>query len=207
MPDICIFGDSISYGAWDSEGGWVERLRKYLDTKKKLIPKDDRFFYLVYNFSISGDTTKRLLRRFKYECEAVEELETIIFAIGSNDSSYIDSKKEFVIDIEEFEKNLIRLIKLAKKFTKKIIFIGLTPVNEDETNPFHWNKDYYSTNDNLRKYDNKIKSICKQNNLQYIHMFDKLIKNNLEDGSHPTSRGHQKMFEIIREFLIKNKII
>jgi lysophospholipase L1-like esterase len=30
---LLIFGDSITYGAWDIEGGWAARLRKFLDGK------------------------------------------------------------------------------------------------------------------------------------------------------------------------------
>lgn len=28
---VLVFGDSITQGFWDTEGGWVERLRKYYD--------------------------------------------------------------------------------------------------------------------------------------------------------------------------------
>lgn len=31
MAKILVFGDSIAYGKWDSDGGWVARLRKYVD--------------------------------------------------------------------------------------------------------------------------------------------------------------------------------
>lgn len=31
MGKIIVFGDSIAYGKWDHEGGWVCRLRKYVD--------------------------------------------------------------------------------------------------------------------------------------------------------------------------------
>lgn len=33
MVQILFFGPSTTYGAWDSEGGYVQRLRKYLDKK------------------------------------------------------------------------------------------------------------------------------------------------------------------------------
>jgi lysophospholipase L1-like esterase len=29
---VLVFGDSIAQGYWDSEGGWVERLRKANDS-------------------------------------------------------------------------------------------------------------------------------------------------------------------------------
>ena len=35
MDKILIFGDSICYGKWDKEGGWVTRLRKYIDQNLK----------------------------------------------------------------------------------------------------------------------------------------------------------------------------
>ena len=38
MGRILIFGDSITYGAWDKEGGWVQRLRKFLDERNLTDP-------------------------------------------------------------------------------------------------------------------------------------------------------------------------
>ena len=66
MPQILIFGDSIIYGAWDREGGWAARLRKFLD--EKTLTEED-FYCLVYNLGISGDTTEDLLERFEFETE------------------------------------------------------------------------------------------------------------------------------------------
>ncbi len=34
MTRILVFGPSTTYGAWDIEGGWVQRLRRYLDEKQ-----------------------------------------------------------------------------------------------------------------------------------------------------------------------------
>ena len=57
---ICIFGDSIAWGASDLEfGGWVARLRNYLETEK--------YDSSIYNCSISGDSTQDLLKRFSNE--------------------------------------------------------------------------------------------------------------------------------------------
>jgi len=175
--------------------GWVNRLRKNIESKHNTK-------YLVYNFSISGDTTEGLLKRFKYECGCVEEIDTIIFAIGSNDSSYLKSKKDNWVIFPEFEENLIKLINLAKKFTKKIIFVGLIPVDEDKTNPLPWAENHYCKNENVMKYDFKIKEICEKDGLKYIYMFDKVDKNDLEDGVHPNNEGHKKIFEVVKDNLI-----
>ena len=48
--NILVFGDSIAYGKWDEQGGWVQRLRKYIDKKYNLI--DEPKSWLVYNLGI-----------------------------------------------------------------------------------------------------------------------------------------------------------
>ena len=61
---ICVFGASVTKGAWDTEmGGWVNRLRLDLEDFKKRK-------YSVYNLGISGDTTESLLERIDSECKA-----------------------------------------------------------------------------------------------------------------------------------------
>ncbi len=47
---ILIFGDSIAHGVWDREGGWAQRLRRFLDEKKFPIP--------LFNLSITTETTE-----------------------------------------------------------------------------------------------------------------------------------------------------
>ena len=87
MSQILIYGDSITYGAWDTEqGGWVARLRKFLDNKAD---EDEKYYYLVYNLGISGNNSTDILSRFEFEAKqrVREEGETIIiFALGTNDS-------------------------------------------------------------------------------------------------------------------------
>ena len=36
---------------------------------------------------------------------------------------------------------------------------------------------------------------------------DKDYKRLLEDGAHPNSEGHEKIFETVKDFLIQNKIV
>jgi hypothetical protein len=47
---ILVFGDSIAYGDYDKEGGWVIRLRKFLDERQL----DS---YETYNLGIPIDET------------------------------------------------------------------------------------------------------------------------------------------------------
>ncbi|RLJ05332.1 MAG: hypothetical protein DRP14_02045 [Candidatus Aenigmatarchaeota archaeon] len=211
MTQILIFGDSIAYGAWDKEGGWVQRLRKFLDEKNLT---DSDFYCRVYNLGISGNSSKNLLERFEFETKQrlKESEETIIvFAIGINDSYFVHSENSHRVPINKFKENIQKLTDLAKKFSSKIIFVGLTPVDETKTTPIPRDADKSYKNENIRKYNEIIKSVCEENKILFIEIFEDWIKLNyknlLEDGLHPNSEGHKKIFESVKEFLIKNKII
>lgn len=208
---ILIFGDSITYGSWDIEGGWVQRLRKFLDEK---ILTELNFYCLVYNLGISGDTTDDLLERFEFETKKrIKEKEDtiIIFSIGGNDATFIDDKKQCQILKENFRENIKKLIKLADKYASKIIFTGLLPTDELKTIPIPWALDKSYKNEHIIQYNEIIKSFCEENKILFIDFFEKFkkfdYKNLLEDRQHPNFEGHQKIFEIVKKFLIENKII
>ncbi|MBP8016769.1 hypothetical protein KAZ01_02065 [Candidatus Gracilibacteria bacterium] len=192
---ICVFGDSIVWGAWDIEkGGWVSRLRNYFESNNY----DIRF----YNCGICGENTDDLLKRFKVEANSREPT-IIIFAIGINDSQYINSKNNPRVTIKKFQNNLQELISQAKNFTNQIIFIGLSKVNESKTTPISRNIIKFYDNENIKLYDSKIKEICRKNNLQFIEIFDLLDNKDIDgDGLHPNSSGHEKMFLRVKDFLL-----
>jgi|SRR3990167_1230743 len=207
---ILIFGDSITYGAWDKEGGWVTRLRKFLD--EKTLNEED-FYCLIYNLGVSGNTTGDLLERFEFEIkQRIKEKEDamIIFAIGGNDATFINNQNQCLVSQLQFSENIGKLIKLAEKYTAKIIFTGILPCDESKTIPIPWAPDKSYKNEHIIQYDKIIKSVCQGKDISFIDVFNQFInldyKNLLEDGQHPNSAGHQKIFEIIKEFLIANKI-
>ncbi len=205
---ILIFGDSITYGACDNEGGWVKRLRKFLDDKNL----SDESDFSVYNLGINGDNTEALLKRFEQEIRIrfdSKEKTIFIFAIGINDSQFIPTKNSFRVPLENFKNNILFLISRVKQFSGKIIFVGLTPIKELKTTPIPWDTDKFYKNEYIQKYDEIIKKVCEENDLLFIEVFDQLKGNeNLsEDGLHPNSEGHRKIFEIVKDFFIINKII
>ena len=206
MAQVLVFGDSVAYGAWDKEGGWVQRFRKFLDKQNiKNIPN----FTLIYNLSVSGDITEDIIIRFDTGSKAYlknENAHLIIFSIGSNDSRYIN--KKVAVNPEKFRKNIIGLIKSAKKYTTTIIFVGLIPIHPAFV---QWSKTETYRIENIQKYNEIIKSICKENKIYFIEIFEDWTKMDykklLEDGVHPNSEGHQKIFEIVKDFLVEKKII
>ncbi len=186
---ICIFGDSITWGASDFErGGWVERLKVYFGEKYDID---------IYNLGISGNATEDLLGRIENEVK-VRKPNIIVFAIGANDAQFIHSTNSNRISEDDFMGNLKKLHEIAKKFTPKIIFIGLTPVDESKTKPIPWNTDKTYTNERIKKFDQIIEVFCSKNNLKFIPINNLLNNDDLIDGLHPNTQGHIKMFERIK---------
>lgn len=66
-------------------------------------------------------------------------------------------------------------------------------------------------NNSIKKYNDIVKSICYKQKINFIELFEKFEKLNykklLEDGVHPNSKGHKLIFEIVKSYLSKNKII
>jgi lysophospholipase L1-like esterase len=206
MAHILVFGDSITYGAWDKEGGWVQRLREFLDEKRISNPD---VYYLTYNLGISGETTEGFLKRLEFETkQRLWEKEEIIFIfqIGGNDAAFLHEENRLWVPLEKYKENLKRSLEIAKKFSSKIIFLGLLPVDETRTTPLSWNPISHK-NEYAKKFNDTLRSFCKENNIYFIEIFEELIKTDypklLEDGLHPNSEGHKKIFKITRDFFIK----
>lgn len=112
---ICIFGDSITWGANDLEkGGWVERLKIYILEK---------YDVSVYNLGISGDTTHEVLQRIGVELKAPDP-QVVVFAIGINDSQYLRNEKTIRVPIEKFKEKIHALYTIAVRFSEKIVAEG-----------------------------------------------------------------------------------
>ncbi len=211
MTQIFVFGDSIAWGAWDAEGGWVQRLAKYLHQGNTAAPQQ---YVLVYNLSVSGDSSREILKRFRKEVAArhdKSERSVVIFAYGSNDAWLYHKKKKFNVPPKQFEANTVKLIAQAKKLTKDVFFLGLDPVNEKLTRPLAWRKDISYENKDLQLYEQILGKTCKKYGVTFIPEFEKLFHTRyvtrLEDGVHPNSTGHMQLFFDVREVLQKKKII
>lgn len=190
--NICVFGDSIVWGAWDKEkAGWVNRLKIHCQNSN-----DEN---IVYNLGIPSETTTDLLKRIKSECES-RNPNTIIISIGINDALYLKNMKKEQTDIITFESNIKKIINTCKKYTKNIGFIGLTRVNEKNTVPISWNSNEMYFNKNIEKYNEKIRECCIENRISFFNVLDVLKIEDLNvDGVHPNEIGHKKIFKTIKD--------
>ena len=209
--EILIFGDSIAYGAWDEEGGWVQRLKEFLDATMRSDPIVDN---LIYNLSFSGGTTEMLRVRVDSEIRhrLIEgEPMAVIFAIGINDSAFFTDRNKNWVSRKRFAENLRFLAATAKRYAQNVIFVGLTPVDESKTAPISWVESMNYRNEYVEEYDAEIRRMCRKERIPFIDLQGVFsgtdYKAMLEDGLHPNSQGHKKIFEIVKAYLVKKNAI
>lgn len=214
--EIFVFGDSIVYGFFDLTGGWVQRLRVFIDQDNIKRVRETGISAksnLVYQLGRSGNRSVKVLQRFESEVEkrTIKRKETIIiFQIGINDSEFINLSDQNKVSLEDFSKNIQKTVDRSRKFTSKIVFVGLTPIDESRVDPIPWVPEHSYKNKEIQKYNQKIKEICEKNKVYFIELFDEIFDERielLEDGVHPNSEGHEKIFQIVKKYLIKNEII
>jgi GDSL-like Lipase/Acylhydrolase family len=94
MASILCFGDSITQGFVDLEGGWTQRLRRRLDQDAS-VPMGATTFpvHAVFNLGISGDTAEGLLARLEPELgpRRLGDQTIVVVAVGVNERA-VDSR-------------------------------------------------------------------------------------------------------------------
>lgn len=215
MTIIC-FGDSITYGNWDPEGGWVGRLRNYLDSKSLSAYSGEdlysKYYTLTYNQGIPGDTSTGLFARFENELIPrfnPDEETIILFAIGTNDSRFYSSTGQHETDLETFSQNIWDMWEIARQYTLDVAFIGLTPVDEKRTNPLFWEPGAIYKNSYIEQYNSAIRDFCLGREVPFIDLFDAMkdmdVPSLMEDGIHPNSEGYKVIEGIIRQAVFENR--
>jgi lysophospholipase L1-like esterase len=195
IENICVFGNSTAWGAWDKEkGGWVNRLWLYSAEKNPDLE--------IYNLSISGGTTKTINERFEGEASA-RKADALIFQAGGNDAAFDTDSSLSQIPLEEFERNVRAIIEAAKRMPPPhILFMGFHTCDETKTTPVSWCNLSY-TRERIETYNKTMERVCNEMSVQFLDTFDLLENNDLEDGLHPNARGHEKIFKRVRNELVR----
>jgi lysophospholipase L1-like esterase len=198
---VLVFGDSITQGFWDVEGGWVGRLRKHYDQ----IGIQSRLYDqpTIFNLGVSGDTSSDIIDRLEQEIQARiwpgEEF-VFVFAFGINDSSLYKGTPR--VNIDTFRSNLQKILGIAQKHSQKIAVIEITPCIEERTDPTSWDADYSYRNDLIDLYNKELKDITLSSDVLFIEVAKSLLEAQAQeevmtDGVHPDTSGHEHLFRII----------
>lgn len=213
---ILVYGDSITYGAWDVEaGGWVSRLRMILDR----LPDPP----LIYNLGVSGESTDELVERFEHESafriDADEDPPSrpiILFQTGANDAQYLLNSGTVRTPLNKFKTNITTLIDRAITLTlpSKVAFLSLLRVDDARVNPLPWATHLSHRNIFTDQYNDALKEACKLKTVGWIDVraaFKTYEASHgeslLADGLHPNTEGHQLIFATVLDFLESNKLV
>lgn len=199
---VLIFGDSITQGYWDTEGGWVDRLRKsYDEVQVKDLQNNDE--PTIFNLGISADNTENILNRIEHETKVRTRhgnLPIVVVQIGVNDSSLREGKPQ--VELKQYKQNLRTIIEKMQPLSSKLIFVGLTGCDESKTTPVSWGEFYY-TNKAAKAYEDVMQAVAREYGIPFIPVFDTFMEkviagaDLLPDGLHPNNEGHRVMAEII----------
>jgi lysophospholipase L1-like esterase len=192
MRTICIFGDSIAFGHNAERGeGWAHHLKKFLEERDTDTA--------VVNLARDGEMTSGVLSYIDKECEKHKPAE-IIIALGLNDSAYSFTQHRPRIQREQFDKNFTEILEIAKKYAQKIVVLGIMRVNE-----IHSVIDIEDgtlaqyQNITLQKFNDSLKGISESLGAHFIDLYSLLSDEELDDGFHPTTAGHLKIFNEVKK--------
>jgi lysophospholipase L1-like esterase len=207
---ILAFGDSITLGFYDREGGWADRLRRFADERNL---SDPSLGYTVYNLGIPGDTSTGVLERLAAEAAArvdPGEGAVILVAIGANDSQLIRKTGSVRTPPVTFRRNLEGILTAGRRFGK-VVFVGLVPVDEPKVDPIPWAPEKSYKSALVKQYDALVRSFCRRNRVPFIDVYGAFSRAGhrklLHDGVHPDSGGHKLIFGMVRDFLLKEGIL
>lgn len=198
---VVAIGSSSLAGVGDPKGsGFIGRLKNWHESND--------FRNILYNLGISGDTTTGMLKRLLPEA-SLRKPELIIIASGLNDTKRVGKIDAPVTTLEEiFKSNITRLITQAKSLCD-VVFISVYPINDAKTAPLsYWKKNIYYLMKDAIKYTALAKDICLRQHIPYLDVFNKWLQKDYknwlaEDGLHANSSGHKKIYEDLKNFLIK----
>lgn len=199
---IGLVGDSIGHGFFDEQGlGWFARMGE------KILEKHGGEF-VFNNMTQAGDNVADAYHRAIYEVGS-RMFDLILVNVGINDLRR-RKNSNMEIDISEGARIVYwnKLLDVLEKSGAKIVVMDLTPVVETK-----YTEDASLTryNTDVKRYNEIIKSICKERNVLLFERFDKWIKRDLntlyQDATHPNALGHKLMAEEVLEFLEKENLL
>jgi lysophospholipase L1-like esterase len=198
--NVTIIGDSIVSNSINKKKiSWANELMN-------IVRRYNKCRIRVKLLSKIGINSRGLLNEIPDFFLKIKLKNILIIQIGINDSWHYKSLKGVAnVSIISFQKNLIEIIDKSRIYGfKKIYFLNYHKLYN---NRIEGNKK--TIDQNLNKYNSKIKQICKQKNLKLININKYTKKRNLKitsrDKIHLNQKGAKFYANIIFRELLKNK--
>ncbi|MFB6204421.1 MAG: GDSL-type esterase/lipase family protein [Candidatus Nanohaloarchaea archaeon] len=211
MDDIIVFGHSVTLGFWDPEGGWVQRLRTFLDQRALETQDEDNVFY-VYNLGVAGDTVEDLLQRMEEEFDRRTEKDydtLILLQVGANDALYLE-EEGYLTPEEEFRDGFEELLELASELADGLGVVGDFP-HDPSLEKVPYAPDHRLDHEKFGEYEAIKKELCREREVPYIDLVEitEGTENSryLEEGVHPNAEGHSQIAGKVKEKLEEGDLL
>ena len=179
--NIIFFGDSITSGY----------------SLSKFYPKKN-----VINKGISGNQTVDLINRINTDVYEYNPSKVFLL-IGVNDMAVGNQNADILSNIQQ----IINGIKINRE-AAEIYVESIYPVNKEMIISHDTTFALGIENANIIKLNSELEKLCKENDVTYIDVYDKIVdeNNNLRqnytyDGIHLTDYGYLKITSILKEYL------
>ena len=185
---IAAIGDSVIYGRKDPTGGWVGHLRRFLEDRDPGAA--------VFNLGIGGQTSADLLERMEREL-APRTPDTVIIGSGLNDLYRTAPDNEPRIPVDQFERNVRRLIEIARGLDAATIVVPT--LNPIERSPTPLNGVFYLASD-THAYNDAILRCADGPDVHVLPFHEakgfSTASGTLADQIHPSTTGHTLLADI-----------
>ncbi len=184
MPGkLLAIGDSITFGAWDTGGGWVARLRAQAH-RRWVDGREDQ--WLVHGLGVPGDTSADVLRRVGAEVDArmlrdpFPAVATLF--VGTNDLKRPDGGAPQV-EPAAYRGHLHAIVEVLLAKVDRVVLVGLPPVGPGATT---------RSMADVRAYEAVMAEVARERGLVHVPLSEAFGTEGLDlDGVHPNDDGHR----------------
>jgi len=194
---ILVFGDSIVYGSWAAEYGWAELIKH--EAHKRTVESNGSTKLQVLNMGIGSDSSTKILKRMTNEIEVRYSASwpfVLIFSFGTNEERTTNGVVE--TSIEQFEENIKAIIRKARVYTDKILFVGSPPIGR----PVAVLKGQEYSDERLKVYEERLQAVVKTEDVAFVpirFVFEQSGRDDLYsyDHLHPGDEGHKLIADTV----------
>lgn len=198
---ILVFGDSITYGAWDTAGGWVERVKAAMHLRT--VESAGATKIQVLNMGVGGDSSTKLRARLKHDITSRHSASwpfVFVFSFGANDERTKDGVVETTV--EKFEENTKAIIELARQYSDRILFLGIIPLAK----PVVVFKDQEYSDERIWQYDKVLRRSAEKAGVRYVPLRPVFLEKDATslyayDDIHCNDNGHMLIAEAVQPLL------
>lgn len=187
MKTVFIIGDSISLH-------YHQYIKELLENKAEYYRKgstgeiQEALHDPNNPFGANGGDSNLVIEYMEMLKSKNKKFDILIINCGLHDIRVDRRNNKIQLDEKQYEENLNKIIELSKEISKQLIWISITPVNDEIHNSR--NDGYLRYNKDVKKYNEIAENIMSENNIKIIDLYE--FTQNLESQDMYRDHVHYK---------------